>query len=197
GFALAQMLALCGVAAALNADGRKRATVAGILVGAASFANYLAGFIAVAVAGWLAARRERRRLLLLCVGMAPFLAGDLCFFLAQRQSREGQFPQFQVMSAIPRLGKYLAAALFGGLPLYADGLAGAALSAGVGGLMLGLIGLVALRWQRIGSVPARALLAMCAAATPVGLLLLGIVFDSTPIELRYLVFSVPFLGLLL
>ena len=32
---------------------------------------------------------------------------------------------------------------------------------------------------------------------PVGLLLLGFVFDNTPIELRYLAFATPFIGLLL
>ena len=38
---------------------------------------------------------------------------------------------------------------------------------------------------------------MAAAAPPLGLLLLGLVFDSTPIELRYLAFATPFVGLLL
>ena len=53
------------------------------------------------------------------------------------------------------------------------------------------------RWRR-GAEPARrALLAICAAAMPVGLLLLGLVFDNTPIELRYLAFATPFIGLLL
>jgi len=41
------------------------------------------------------------------------------------------------------------------------------------------------------------LLAGCAIATPIGLLLLGLAFDNTPIELRYLAFSMPFVALLL
>ncbi len=38
---------------------------------------------------------------------------------------------------------------------------------------------------------------MAAAAPPLGLLLLGLVFNSMPIELRYLAFATPFIGLLL
>jgi hypothetical protein len=38
---------------------------------------------------------------------------------------------------------------------------------------------------------------MAAAAPPIGLLLLGLAFDTTPIELRYLAFATPFVGLLL
>jgi hypothetical protein len=41
------------------------------------------------------------------------------------------------------------------------------------------------------------MLAAAAIAPPVGLLLLGIVFNNTPIELRYLSFAVPFAALLL
>jgi hypothetical protein len=36
-----------------------------------------------------------------------------------------------------------------------------------------------------------------ALATPIGLLLLGATFDNTPVELRYLSFGLPFIGLLL
>ena len=38
---------------------------------------------------------------------------------------------------------------------------------------------------------------MAAAAPPIGLLLLGFTFDNAPIELRYLAFATPFIGLLL
>jgi hypothetical protein len=38
---------------------------------------------------------------------------------------------------------------------------------------------------------------MAAIAPPIGLFLLGLVFDNTPIELRYLAFATPFIGLLL
>ena len=41
------------------------------------------------------------------------------------------------------------------------------------------------------------LLVMTVAAPPIGLLLLGLVFDNSPVELRYLAFATPFVGLLL
>ena len=44
---------------------------------------------------------------------------------------------------------------------------------------------------------ARLLFAMAAAAPPIGLLLLGFTFDNAPIELRYLAFATPYIGLLL
>ena len=44
--------------------------------------------------------------------------------------------------------------------------------------------------------PARWVLLAGAAATPAGLLLLGFLFDNTPIELRYLSFGLPFVALL-
>ena len=198
GFALAQMLTLWGVAVALTAGkARPRATLAGVLLGAASFANYLAGFTAVAVAGWFALRREWWRLLLICAGMAPFIAADLSFFLVQRQSRDGQFPPFHLLRAISRIGKYLTAVTFGGLPLYVDGTARIVVSATVVALMLGLIGLIAWRWRDTRGAAVGAVLAACAAASPAGLLLLGLAFNATPIELRYLAFSAPFLALLL
>ena len=198
GFALAQLLTLCGIATALTADRlRKRAILAGVLLGAASFANYLAGFTAVAAAGWFALRRKGRQFLLACIGMAPFLAADLSFFLAQRRSRDGQFPSFHLLSAISRIAKYLAAVMFGGLPLYVEGPARLAVSIAVATLVLGVIGLVAWRWRLNGPAAARTLLAASAAATPAGLLLLGLAFNTTPIELRYLVFAAPFLALLL
>ncbi len=64
-------------------------------------------------------------------------------------------------------------------------------------LLMGLAALVALRWRRIGRPAPRMLLVMGAAAPPLGLLLLGAVFGTTPIELRYLCFATPFLALLL
>jgi len=126
-------------------------------------------------------------------GFAPWLPADLWFFLAQRGSRVGQFPTFAWAPALARLGQYGAANIVGGLPLYA-GAARHVVAAGLGAGLLGLGGLVAWRWRGIGG---RWLLGLCALAPAVGLLGLGVVFDNTPIELRYLSFSTPFVALLL
>ena len=60
-----------------------------------------------------------------------------------------------------------------------------------------MIALVIRRRRRIATPERRLLLAMATVAPPAGLLLLGLAFDNTPIELRYLAFATPFIGLLL
>jgi 4-amino-4-deoxy-L-arabinose transferase-like glycosyltransferase len=209
GFALAQLLLLAGVAvlSAARRPGRVQGVAAGMLLGAATFTNYLAVFVALgALCWWCAWPRLRlpeerafwRRGLAAVLGFAVWLPADAWFFLAQRGSRAGQFPPFELGPSLARLVRYFGANLFGGLPLYiGGGIASSAVSAILGVLLFGLIVLIVWRWRH-GAEPARrALLALCAAAMPVGLLLLGLVFDNTPIELRYLAFATPFIGLLL
>ena len=132
-----------------------------------------------------------------CVGFAIWLPADLWFFLAQRQSRAGQFPPFHMLPSLARLGQYLAANLFGGLPPYVDGILRTALGAALAVLLAALTGLIALRWRYIATPGPRLLFAMAASASSIGLLLLGVIFDNTPIELRYLAFATPYIGLLL
>ncbi|HVY17263.1 MAG TPA: hypothetical protein VHB27_18710, partial [Rhodopila sp.] len=82
--------------------------------------------------------------------------------------------------------------VFGGLPLYWNG-PGRVVAAGVVGLaVLTLIVRIA---RRRPGYPAPLLL-VAATAPAIGLLLLGFVFNNTPIELRYLCFGLPFLALL-
>ena len=130
-------------------------------------------------------------------GFALWLPADLWFFLAQRQSRSGQFAPFEAVSAVARLAQYSAATLFGGLPLYVDGTLRTAVTAALALFLLGLIALIVRRWRHIATPETRLLFAMAAAAPPIGLLLLGFTFDNAPIELRYLAFATPFIGLLL
>jgi hypothetical protein len=173
-----------------------RCVAAGLLLGAASFANYLAAFTAVPVLLCLAARRLRDGALA-AVGFAGFVAADLTFFLAQRNSRPDQFPPFHLGEGLVRLAKYGTASVAGGLPLYIpEDLAGP-MGVASAGVLLGMTLLVALRWRHIGTPASRALLGGAVVATPVGLLLLGLAFDNTPIELRYLSFAAPYGALLL
>jgi len=202
GFALAQMLTLCGVLLTLVAARRFRprtALAAGLSLGAASFANYLAVFVGAATLLWLGVVRLRSPRLWLAAasGFALLLPADLWFFVAQRNSRIGQFPPFEWVPSLARLARYTAGAVLGGLPLYmADGAARVAAGGLLGAALATLAGLVAWRWRAIGASESRLLLALAAAAPPIGLILLGLVFDNTPIELRYLSFATPFLGLL-
>jgi 4-amino-4-deoxy-L-arabinose transferase-like glycosyltransferase len=202
GFALAQALSLAAVALLALAARRKRVMAAlggGILLGLATFTNYLTAFVALAALLWLLLARWRRPALWLPAGaaFAAFLPADLVFFLAQRESRVGQFPPFHLLASLVRLAHYAGAAIFGGLPLYVPGLAGPGLGAVLALLLICLGVLIVVRWRRIGDPEGRLLLAMAALAPPVGLLALGAAFNNTPIELRYLAFATPFFALLL
>jgi len=64
-------------------------------------------------------------------------------------------------------------------------------------LLIWLMARIVWRWRHIGSPRARMLFGLAALAPPVGLLILGAIFNNTPIEVRYLTFSTPFVGLLL
>jgi len=188
GFAPAQALILCGVAILTGTRRWPSRLAAGVLLGAACCCNYLAVFGAVAVGalagGWLT-----------LPAVAPFLALDAWFFAAQHGTRIGQFPPFHLLSALPRLAAYQVASVFGGLPLYLDDNLRIIMCCLVATLALALL-TVLLRARPLSGGPAIRLLMAAAVASPVGLLLLGAVFDNTPIELRYLSFGVPFIALL-
>ncbi len=184
GFAPASLLTLSGVALLLG----RRPLLAGLSFGAACCCNYLAVFIAAAViltsGAWVAA-----------MATAAFLAVDAWFFLAQHSAREGQFPPFRFGTSLLRLAEYQAASVFGGLPLYLDGVWRSALEAVVGVLATALA-LFVIHARPLRSPSAIRTLVAAAIAPPVGLLLLGAAFDNTPIELRYLSFGLPFIALL-
>jgi hypothetical protein len=129
--------------------------------------------------------------------MLLFLTADLWWFLAQRASRSGQFPPFSLASGVARLAARFAGDLLGGLPLYVTGLASMIVATLMSVLLLGLALAVFRRWRRIGTPRNRAMFALAALAPPIGLLALGAIFNNTPIEVRYLTFSTPFVGLLL
>ena len=188
GFAPAQALTLCGVWLLTGRRTTKALLGAGALFGAACSCNYLAVFVAgaagVVVGGWL-----------MLPAAAPFLALDVWFFAAQHGARNGQFPPFSLLAALPRLAGYQVASIFGGLPLYASGPMRTVIGAVVGALSVAIVAVIiaARPWaagQRIR------LLMGAAAAPPLGLLLLGLAFNNAPIELRYLSFGVPFVALL-
>lgn len=202
GFALAQALTLAGVLVLLLAEQRRAVLAAlggGVLLGLATFTNYLAAFVAAAALLWMLLRLWRRPapFLAAAVGFAAVLPADLWFFLAQRGSRVGQFPPFRLLASLERLAQYAAGDVFGGLPLYVSGVARTALGGALALLLAGLVVVIAWRWRRIGVPGSRLLFALAAVAPPVGLIVLGLVFDNTPIELRYLAFAAPFLALLL
>lgn len=181
GFAPAETLLLAGTA--WLAAGRPLR--AGAAFGAACGCNYLAVFVAVAAGAVAAGPPGARRYSWLLTGAAPFLLLDAWFFAAQHGTRAGQFPPFSLAPSIVRAAGYQVAAVFGGLPRYWDG-AEQALAV----IAVGAAALVAC-WHLLHAPR----LALIAAAPATGLLLLGAVFDNTPIELRYLSFALPFMAL--
>jgi hypothetical protein len=184
GFAPAQMLTLGGVALLLG----RRPLLAGACLGAACCCNYLAVFVAtaavIATGAWIAV-----------MPAIPFLALDGWFFAAQHAARVDQFPPFEVWPGLLRLAGYQLAAVFGGLPLYVDGIGRIAVAVIVGLVSVGLVFGVG-RARPLNAGPAIRLVLAAAVAPPIGLLLLGAVFDNTPLELRYLSFGLPFIALL-
>jgi hypothetical protein len=208
GFALAQFLNLAGVALTLLALRRRQpaiALAAGLAFGAASFSNYLAIFTALAATAWLAVSRRHdggpgsndasfgvTGAAYLVLGLSPFLLTDFTFFTHQLHSRVGQFQPFRLLPSCLLLLKDSAGAWGGALPLYAG-------SAGPLVALLELsviaVALAAIWLQRHGTFTS--LFALTTAATPAGLLTLGCLFHNTPIEVRYLAFSLPFFALLL
>ena len=165
-----------------------RDCLAGVCLGAACCCNYLAVFVAaaaiLAVGDWRAV-----------LAAAPFLALDAWFFAAQHGARPNQFPPFALWRSLARLGEYQVASVFGGLPLYFDGLVRIVVGTAVGLLAVWLALRVAAVRPWGGDVATRVVVS-ASIAPPVGLLLLGAVFDNTPIELRYLSFGLPFIALL-
>jgi hypothetical protein len=136
-------------------------------------------------------------LLTLLFGFLLFIPADLWWFLAQRGSRPGQFPPFALATGLARLAVRFSGAVLGGLPLYADGIGSTILSALLAVLLLSLVSSIVWRWRDVATPPARRLFALAALASPIGLPFLGFVFNNTPIEVRYLTFSTPFIALLL
>jgi 4-amino-4-deoxy-L-arabinose transferase-like glycosyltransferase len=184
----------------LRRDGT--ALLGGLLFGGAILTNYLAVFVTIAAIVGVAAacprsRASQRSATLMLLGVTLALPPAAWFYLAQRGSRAGQFPPFELFPSLARLAQYSAAGFSGGLPLYVGTSLRPCVSTALAGGLMVLVALIACRWGRIGQPAARRLLLLCAMAPAAGLLALGMAFSTTPIELRYLTFGIPFAVLLL
>ncbi len=215
GFALALLLLLGGVVALLCGRRAWHFALAGGLLGAATLTNYLSAFAALAclLATWLELLWPQRpdagsalagrhlglwaQAIAMLIGFLAFIPADLWWFVAQRDTRQGQFPPFSLTQSLTRLAVRFTGDVLGGLPLYVTGAASMAVTAALGLLLIWLIARIIWRWRDIGIPRARMLFGLAALAPPVGLLILGAIFNNTPIEVRYLTFSTPFVGLLL
>ncbi len=198
GFALTQLLLLGGVYLLISGRRIQTFAAAGALLGAAVLTNYLAVF--VASAGLLALTWHdwrRPRVLAAWPGFLLFMPAVLWWFLTQRGSRDGQFPPFALGSALVRLARSGAGAMFGGLPLYVPDSLSWTVSGILGLMLIALFARVIVRWRHIGVPRTRAMFGLTSVAPGLGLLVLGFVFHNVPIEVRYFAFATPFIALLL
>lgn len=201
-FALTDLLSLTGVLLLIEAGrapGRLPALCGGIALGAACFSNYLASFMTIAMLLWFTAInwRSPKSWLAACAGAGIFVPGGLWFLQTQAGSRTGQFVPFNPLHAVAALARDQAGAIFGALPLYAP----APWSGGIALCLMILIVVLAVCVFRHGlpvlRLRYRALVVAGVMAPPLGLLVLGTVFDNTPIEIRYLWLGLPYIGLAL
>ena len=205
GFALAQFFLLLGVALAFETRHceRSEATqesprypkrltpyLAGLSLGAATFTNYLTLFTTLTTLAILT-RNSPKNALKAALTFILFLPADGIFFLAQHASRPGQFQKFSLPHALPLLAKDSAAAWFGGLPLYAPN------SAPEITALLILLAATTIFFIAARRTPNTIPLSALTLSTPIGLVVLGLIFHNTPIEIRYLSFSLPYLALLI
>jgi len=164
--------------------------LAGLALGAATFTNYLTLFTALTTLAYLTLKSPKTALTAL-ITFLLFLPEAGKFFLAQHASRPGQFTKVSLPHAIPLLAKDAAAAWFGGLPLYAPNFAPEITA------ILILLAATTIFYIAKHPTPTTLPLTALTLSTPLGLLALGLIFNNTPIEIRYLSFSLPYLSLLI
>ncbi len=131
---------------------------------------------------------------LLAAAPLPFIAWASDYFLVQ-DKRDWQFPPFELLPAIGRIAQHYAGAVLGATPLLVEGrwqaVVGAALALVLGATILaaatgakGMLGRTEGRVAVVGAV-----------MMPVTLFLLGVAFDRQVSAPRYMVYSVPFLAI--
>ena len=203
-FALAETLTIWGSVLALRMNARAHslrecgsyAVSSGLMLGLACYTNYLAAFIAVPVLLWQMARYPKAGILA-CVSSASFLPAGIWFFLSQHAARTSQFPPFAIQHAIVLIGRDVTAAIFGGIPRYFS----PPLRTTIYGALF--VSVTYIFWHlRLGLWKKRNMaelyLLLLGTMTPsFGLIFLGVIFDNTPIEVRYLCFFCPFFSVLI
>ncbi len=207
-YALALLLVLTGallLATSLREEEERgrgrtaaRAAAAGLAFGLAILCHYLAALTAAfLLAGFgLTMLAQRRPLPIVAagLGLAPPLLGAVLIRQGQG-SANWHLAGFEWGAAPIQIGLGQAAALFGGTPLYADGLAGTVLFALGAGALLLLAGTVLLAFRALLADPVRRLMLLAALGGPLALLALGYATERSPFEFRYFVFGVPFVAL--
>jgi len=164
--------------------------LAGLSLGAATFTNDLTLFTALTALAYLTLKTPSRAPLAI-LPFTAFLPFDAYFFIRQHATRPHQFPPLSLPNPPLLQATDSPAPWFRGLPLYAGQYA---ILVALG---LGLLALTTLTYIAKTNPPHTAALAALTISTQAGLLALGVIFRTTPIEIRYLAFSLPYLALLI
>lgn len=201
-FALAGAFSLAGVLLLIEAERISKpawAFAGGIALGAACFTNYLACFTTIAFLGWIATVGWRRKSVWLSswFGAALFIPAGLWFFLAQKGTRKGQFMPFHLPHALVLLARDQAGAILGALPRYVPSPWSHIVEAALALLLAYFVILIVIRGLPCITDRYRTLVIAGIIAPPLGLFALGIGFDTTPVEMRYLWLGLPYIGLAL
>ena len=206
-YPLGLMFLLSGVLALLHllqTTRRERrialAAGAGMCFGLGACTHMLVVFPAVMMSAVAAFVMLRNRHLAAAATLAavplPLLAWSASYFLVQDR-RSWQFPPFQPLPMLERVLQDFTAAIVGGTPLAFGGTARLVVEAMLALVVVGAMVLAAAVVLRQRRDPRTVLLAVGAVAMPCVVYGLGIVFQRQASEPRYLMYSVPFLSLLL
>ena len=205
-YPLGLLFLLCGVLALLHllqttgARGVALAAIAGLCFGLGAATHMLVLFpgVMMAAAAAVVLLRDRRFAALAALAAAPLpcIAWSASYFLVQDR-RTWQFPPFRPLPMLRRVLQDAAGSILGGTPLCFDGAARLAVGAGLALLVTAAlvlaVAVVIRRWRD----PRTWILALGAVAMPCVLYGLGAVFQRQASEPRYMLYSIPFLSLLL
>ena len=206
-YPLANLLLLAGTLALLRAlapNGARRpmlfAALAGLAFGLGTATHLFVVFPALALglvaAGVWLARRRYAEVLVAALAALPAILWAASYYLVQ-QTHDWQFVPFGVGSMLGQIAQRYAAALFGGTPLYVPRALQLPVTALLGGLLLAALGAAALGLPRlVRDVPGRIVLAGT-LAMPAALFTVGAAVGKETVELRYLIYGLPFLAMFL
>lgn len=210
-YPFANALLLLGTLALLHALGPRAqgvgkwrsslwAGAAGLAFGLGTASHLFVVFPAVSLgavaAASLAGRRRFAEILVAAAAALPPILWAASYYAVQ-QTHDWQFAPFRVGGMVMRIAERYGAALFGGTPVYVPHALARPVSALFGLLLLTAVVVAAGAIRRlVRDVTGRMVLAGT-LVMPVALFLVGAVDGKETVELRYLIYGLPFLAMFL
>lgn len=174
--------------------------LAGLAFGLGTAAHLFVVFPAAALgsvaAVALLARRRYAEILIAALVALPPIAWAASYYLVQ-QTHDWQFPPFRVGSMAVRTAQSYAAALFGGTPLYVPRPLERPVTALLGGLLVAALAVATLGLRRLLRHVQGWIVLVGTLAMPVALFAVAAAVGKETVELRYLIYGLPFLAMFL